>query len=145
MEKTETLEIARMSRVPVSLPPRKLIIYELTQIEKLDDLYMRPDLAISEEDVVMTDKALQITVHNIGSSPANDFKVTITDKKGKVLASQSVARLDAPLDLLPRTTTIQLPLKRSAVCVVIDPTNHVPEISEENNRLVIQPLSPRKL
>jgi subtilase family serine protease len=121
------------------------MIYQLTQTEKLDDLYARPDLAISEEDVVITDKTVKITVHNIGSSPANDFMVTIIDNEGKVLTSQSIARLDAPLDLLPRTTTIQLPLKRSASCVLIDPKNHVPEISEENNRLVIQPLSPRKL
>jgi hypothetical protein len=62
-----------------------------------------------------------------------------------VWGSQSIACLDAPVDLLPRTTTIQLPLKRSTFCVVIDPQNHVPEISEENNRLVIKAHAPRQL
>ena len=136
VEKTETLELARMSRLTLKLPPRKLMIYELTQIERLDDLFARPDLAMTADDVVVTDKTVQVTVHNIGASTASDFEVALTSKNGKVLASKTVKKLEAPLDLIPRTITVELPRVGGGVGIMIDPRERLSEITRENNGVV---------
>jgi hypothetical protein len=136
VERTNTLELARMDAVPVSLPPRKLTIYELRQVEKLDDLYARADLAMSAEDIVNNGKTLKITVHNIGSKAAKKIVVAAVDASGKVLAKSSIASLEAPLDLMPRTATVELPAANAGK-IVLDPDLAIPEITRLNNTVSV--------
>lgn len=137
VESAKTLELARMDRVPVQLPPRKPMIYELRQIEKLDDLYSRADLAMSADDVVKNGDKLKVTVHNIGSKPAKKIVVAATDVNGKVLAKTSIPSLAAPLDLVPRIASVELPAANAAQ-VMVDPDNVIPEITRVNNTVVVQ-------
>jgi hypothetical protein len=133
VEKTETLELARMSRVPVTLPPRRLVLCEIEQKEKLDDLLARADLAVSQEDLALSEAAVRVTVHNLGAAAVEGAIVALADARGAVLASAVLPRLDPPLDLLPRTATIELPRKPGAAAVVLDPEGKVPEITRGNN------------
>lgn len=136
VESTRTLELARMDAVPVSLPPRKLMIYELKQLEKLDDLYTRADLALSEADVVRSGNKLSVTVHNIGGKTAKNIEVAALDASGKVLAKTEIASLDAPLDLMPKVASVELPAAGAAK-IAIDPGNAIPEITLLNNAVEV--------
>jgi hypothetical protein len=133
VETTKTLALRRLDRIPLRLPPRRLMLYELTQKKRLDDLLARPDLAISREDVIVRETGITCTVHNIGSAPAHGIAVALVDGQGKQLAEQTIARLDAPLDLIPRTAAVTFPSRAGAAGVVIDPADAIPEITEGNN------------
>jgi hypothetical protein len=91
---------------------------------------------MTADDVVVTDKTVQVTVHNIGASTASDFEVALTSKNGKVLASKTVKKLEAPLDLIPRTITVELPRVGGGVGIMIDPRERLSEITRENNGVV---------
>jgi hypothetical protein len=133
VQQTKSLTLKRMDAVPVELPARQLIIYELRQTEKLDDIYVRPDLALSEADVERTDNAVRVTVHNLGRSAAQRFCVSLADAAGKVLASQTIDALPPPRDLTPSRTTVELPPTHGATRVLLDPDDRVAELTELNN------------
>jgi len=135
VEKTRTLTLKRMDRVPVSLPPRRLMVYELGQREKLTSIAKLPDPAIGDRDVVHKGRTLKVTVHNIGSAPARDLVVALVDANARVLSAAKVASLDAPLDLRPRTATVVLDCQKGGAGVVLDPQNAIAEITELNNRV----------
>ncbi len=137
MESARTLELARMDAVPVSLPPRRPTVYEFKQVEKLDDLYARADLAVCDEEVTRDGGNVKVVVHNIGSAPAPKFAVALLDAKGAVIASADAAALEAPLDLIPRTLTLALPMTPGAVRVAIDPEGRIPEITRLNNTAAV--------
>jgi len=136
VESVRTLELARMDAVPVNLPPRRLTVYELRLVEKLDDLYTRADLAMSVEDVVQEDGKLKLTVHNIGGRAARDILVAAVDGSGKVLETATIAELEAPLDLLPKVATLELPAANAAN-ILIDPEVRIPEITRLNNAVPV--------
>ncbi|HRU06142.1 MAG TPA: CARDB domain-containing protein [Candidatus Brocadiia bacterium] len=131
------VELARMSRLSVTLPPRQVTLLRLTQAAKLDDLLSRPDLAVSEDDLTREGDAWRVTVHNIGAKPAGRFRVALVDGEGRVLSRSEAAGLDAPLDWRPRTVTLKLPAAAGAERAVVDPDNAVAEITEDNNRLTL--------
>lgn len=132
---TQTLSLQRMARVPLSLAPRRLMLYEFTQIKKSAPLYTRPDAAISPDDIRRRGSTLRVTVHNIGAAPLKNLEVALFDAKNKLLASTPLKQLDAPLDLMPKTATLTLPLKVGAVRVVLNPKNAIDEITDLNNSL----------
>jgi len=51
---------------------------------------------------------LRVTVHSLGAREAQDGQVLLESVGGRVVATAPVPRLDAPLDLLPRTATVAL-------------------------------------
>ncbi|HWL54635.1 MAG TPA: hypothetical protein VNQ90_19500 [Chthoniobacteraceae bacterium] len=137
VEGTQTVELERGAKVPVSLPPRRVVIHEFRQLEKLDDLYDRADLALSAEDLSAAEGRLRVSVHNIGGRGAPATTLVVRDRHGNVLSTAAVPPLEAPLDLLPRRTSLSLRLPREAAEVVIDPAGDVPDITRENNRLLL--------
>lgn len=137
MESARTLELARMDAVPVSLPPRRPTVYEFKQVEKLDDIYARADLAICDEEVARDGGNVKVVVHNIGSAPAPKFTVALLDAKGAVLSSVDAAAIEAPVDLMPRTLALTLSMNPNAVRVAVDPAGTVREITRLNNTAAI--------
>jgi len=131
----KTMELARMDAVPVSLRPRKQMIYELRQVKRLDSIFTRPDLAIGPDDVAVQGNAVRVTVHNIGAAHAAETEVALLDAAGKTLAAARVEALEAPLDFQPRTATVELPRTADAVAVAVDPANAIRELTERNNRV----------
>jgi hypothetical protein len=130
---TKSLELARMDRIDVTLPPKQVIVYDLKQIEKLDDICTRADLAIGKRDVTRDGDAVTVIVHNIGSAAATGT-VALVDDAGKVVSTSEQITLEAPLDMVPRTTKVSLKWAAGATAVVVDPGGDVPEITELNNR-----------
>ncbi|MFC1607914.1 hypothetical protein ACFL47_08085 [Candidatus Latescibacterota bacterium] len=131
-----TVELGKGMTFPVSLAPKTITIVELQQVERLDNLFDRADLAIAAREVTVNGTTITGTIHNIGSKSVADAVVAVVDNNGSEIARATVERLDAPLDLVPRRAsfTIELPTKAvSGWMLKLDPGDDVPEIYEGNN------------
>ncbi|MBN1673249.1 MAG: carbohydrate-binding family 9-like protein [Kiritimatiellae bacterium] len=140
---TESLELMRADRVPVTLAPKAVTVIELTQTKKLDPIYRRADLAIAAREVNIEGDTVSGTIHNIGSADVANAVVGIVDGAGRVLVRQALGPLPAPLDLHPKRKTFELALPagvRTGWRLVLDPDNAVPEIYEGNNAVSLDAL-----
>ncbi len=116
--------------------PGETLVIELTLLEELPDIRMRPDLAIGVGDATVDGDALTVTVHNIGGSAAPASTLQVLGAAGEIATAQ-VPALDAPIDLKPKTVTVRIDLPEGAQATTIrlDPTNAIAEITEANNAL----------
>jgi hypothetical protein len=136
------MELARHSAVPLSLPPKSLMVVDIRQVRELEPIAERPDLAVCAQDFEYDREAdvAVIRVHNIGGGAAPDFTVQVTTDTGDEQVHQ-LAPLEAPTDLEPRISEMRLEgLGRAGVrklAVQVDPDDAVPEITEVNNAVEI--------
>jgi hypothetical protein len=84
---------------------------------------------------------LEVTIHNVGSRPAESFGVTFYEgagSGGRKLGEVAVVYLSWPMDLEAKSLTISLPYvpvqARVPITVVIDEAGRIEEICETNNR-----------
>src|SRR5262249_34655798 len=132
-----TVDLERTAAVDFEFPPRALTVLELKLVSKAAPYWSRPDLGIGREDVTVRGNRVTVKVHSLGSVDAPAAAVAVLDAAGKRLASAEVASLKAPLDLLPKTATVEiaLPPGARAAAVVIDPDSRLREITRMNNRV----------
>ena len=91
-------------------------------------------MGLSADDVKKDVSKVEVTVHNLGNSPVDGVEVALVDSTGKVLAKKTTGRIEAPLDLKPRTATVTFDgVPSGATEVRIDPEDRVPELNELNN------------
>jgi hypothetical protein len=132
----QQLEIGRATPVSLTLPPGQVVVLEATQVQKLDDLRARPDLALAAREVRITGGKVTGIVHNIGGGDAPPFTVALLDARGKVCARLKLGPLAAPLDLMPKRLAFALPAPGRGLKgwrVVVDPGHVVSELYEGNN------------
>jgi hypothetical protein len=135
-ERTEVLELAKADDITVTLKPKAVTVIRLEQMEKLEPIFTRADLAVSAREISIEGTTVRGTVHNIGSTAVEDVIIAVLDGKGAVMGKKSLGRLDAPLDLFPRTANFSIDLKRvpqKGWTLVLDPGRAIPEIYEGNN------------
>jgi hypothetical protein len=104
--------------------------------------WSRPDLGIDPEDVKIEGNRMKVTVHSVGSVDAPASKVVVRDRTRKVLAAATAPALKAPLDLLPKTTVVDLSLPKAdwkGGTVTVEMRGSQPEITLKNNRVQLQP------
>jgi hypothetical protein len=130
----ETRAIVRGDEIELTLAPKVEHVLELKQMSKSPPLYDRPDLALSPREITMKQGKVTGIVHNIGSAAVDDVVVALLDTGGKELARKHLGRLEAPLDLVPKSIAFDFGNVAGA-CVVVDPDNSIPEIFEGNNRV----------
>lgn len=140
--------LQRASRIFLTLTPREVTVVEAVQVggAARDEPMPHPtgpapDLAVGEGDAwydLATDR-LKVRVHNVGSAAAENVRVSFNAPDGSLLGEAVIPRLDAPLDLVPKTATVWLPapLRHPVehILVTVDPRNEIREINEENNRI----------
>jgi len=137
-ERDEKLEVLRATAIPLTLPPKAVTVVELRQTRRLDDEWLRADLALSPREIRVEGGVVRGTVHNIGSKPVGSFEVALVDDRGAVRSRKALGPLDAPLDLVPRRLAFELdglPQGAKGWAVVVDPESKVPEIFRGNNRV----------
>jgi hypothetical protein len=114
-------------------------VLELKLVEKGVPYWSRPDLGISADDVVVNGNQMRVTVHGLGGVDAPASTVVLRDRMNRVLARAKAAPLKAPLDLLPKTEVVSLPLPPGADwkggSVSVEITGTLPEITLMNNRV----------
>ncbi len=134
-----TRQLQRYSALPITLPAQQVTVVECDQVQPLDDLLTRPDLALSVREVTVEGTALHAVAHNIGAAAA-PVVAAVLDQQGNVLVQQDLGLLDAPLDLQPRRLPITLRLPRAVEpgwWLVLDPRQAVAEITEHNNEVAL--------
>lgn len=136
---TKRMPLQRSSPLELELSSQKVVIIELEQRQSQPRPELLPDLAVGDGDIYY-DKAtdrLKVVIHNIGSAAAKDVVVRFEGPDGQLLGQRVLARLEAPLDLHPKTAVVWLsqptlhPVSR--IIVRIDPEGKVEEITRENN------------
>lgn len=143
VDRTETLELAKADSISITLKPKAVTVITLEQVEKLDPIYTRADLAIAARDVIQDGMIVHGDIHNIGSKAADSFKIAVVNNSGIVVAEETVAGVEAPLDLVPKTVQfrIQVPgVPEKGWKLVVDPDNVIPEIYEGNNTAFLRAL-----
>ena len=143
IEKEAIAVLHRHSPIDLILPPGRQTRIEIEQVERLDDLVDRADLALSpldtERDIHITwqyDSLVRIRVHNIGARPAERVEVALI-RNGEKIFTRILPEIEAPHDLKPRLGVIYTTLAQVGDAIVVDPDDEIPEITESNNRLVV--------
>jgi hypothetical protein len=135
----ETLEVVRGVPVSLGLLPRQVVVIELTQVEPLDDLSGRPDLALSPLDIQIKSGQVNGSVHNLGGASV-DCELALVDGNGRVLDRIQLGQLEAPLDLKPRRVEFEIDLPDGygpSWSLVLDMDGAVEELYEGNNRVTL--------
>lgn len=132
--------LRRAAKLPLMLPPRQVQIVELDLARPLPQPALLPDLAVGVRDVSY-DKAtdrLKVVIHNLGAAAAAPVAVVFEDPQGRMLFRYQMPRLEAPLDLVPKTHTAWMPQPLlqpvERIVVRIDPAGALEEITRENNQ-----------
>ena len=132
-----TIELLRYAPIDLALPPGQVTIIEATQIEKLDDIMERADLALSPIDTKLDSKGgVDVRVHNIGAKPARDIVVKLLRGEA-VIGSKTIDHIEDPHDLEPRIALLRFDGAAAGDVIMVDPRNAIPEIAEHNNRLAL--------
>ena len=134
---TKTVELERSGSVELTFPAKMTTILNLRLVMGTSPIWERPDLGISQEDVVVHGRTLSITVHSLGAVATSPVNLTVSDAQGHTLSTGRVPQLEAPLDLKPRTVTVTLPAPTGSFSVVLDPESTMKEITRVNNRVLV--------
>jgi hypothetical protein len=139
--KSRTMELARFDTIPLTLPPKTVWLVTCEQLEKLDDIRGRPDLAICTDDITYDAAANKATirVHNIGSKPTGAYIVRI--KAGQTVLEKPGQSLEPPHDLAPKAAQFEFPIRsaQEEVTVAVDPDGAIAEVTEVNNTITFVP------
>jgi hypothetical protein len=136
-----TLPLRRGSAIPLSLRAQKTTVIDITPVKKATPLGELPDLAIVMEELKYdprTDKG-SLVVHNIGARKSPPSVLQVENERRVVLLKKQLEALEAPLDLVPKSITVELSgIRVGASRLLIfklDPDNQVEEITHDNNVL----------
>lgn len=132
-----TVTLQRADRLSLTLPPKQVLVLELTQAEAHPKLFPLPDLAISAREIHMEGDTLVVPIHNIGSADAPATEIVVKDDHGQVLARKQVPPIVAPLDLIPKIHTVRLSISAltlgTMLQIELDAANQIREIYKGNN------------
>ncbi len=133
---TEEVTFEASRAIRVEFPAHTQSVIEMELIAPAPPVNQRADVGIGRGDVRMAGGAVLVTVHSLGSTPAPAGRVIVEDASGHELASAATPALAAPLDLLPKTAQVRVPVRGALpagarVRLVLE----TPEITQLNNSL----------
>jgi hypothetical protein len=137
------LDLERGVPMPLTLPPRATTVLHFRLKTKGVPYWSRPDLGIEREDVSLDGAKLRVRVHSLGSVNTPKARVVFRDSSGRIRASAGIPPIAAPLELLPKSVEVVLPLptgvdtKRGVV--QIDPDRKIGQITRRNDTVELSP------
>ncbi|MGD9495612.1 MAG: LamG-like jellyroll fold domain-containing protein [Armatimonadota bacterium] len=139
---TVAVELARGWELSVGeLPPRAVMLLEITQTQALEPITQRADLAVCDRDVTIDAQtgAATLTVHNVGGADAGPFTVRVARQDTGAETTYQVPALAASKGLEPSRAIIPLTGLDLTGCVAIgaEIVTDQAEIFTGNNRAVI--------
>jgi len=139
-ERTRTLDL--------DFPPRATTIVTLELKTPGTPYWNRSDLGIDPEDVTVEGGVMWVEVHSLGSVAAPAARLVVRGSSGAVAASTMIPALAAPLDLLPRKTSVEVRLPPGidprGATIEIDPDRSLEEITKANNSVRFSGAAPRR-
>jgi mannitol-1-phosphate/altronate dehydrogenase len=134
-EQQVTLE--RSASLPVRFAAHATTVLEFRLVTPTTPTEQRPDLGIAADDVKLAGHAIALTVHNLGSVPVSGGTAWVADAAGKMLASVPIPAIQPPLDLVPKTVVVKLPLPAGAAWVRVGLPGEAPEVTMMNNAVAL--------
>lgn len=96
--------------LPLTLAPKQAMVLEFTRTTPGAPMSTRPDVGLDPEDVTVRGRTAEVTVHGLGGVASPAGAVVIETADGREVARSAFPALDAPLDLLPKTTKVRVAL-----------------------------------
>ena len=145
LEERDFVYQQRGQSIPIKVEPRVNYVIEIELLQRGRPAGLYPDPAVCAEDINYDAQRGMVTatIHNVGSRPVQNLTVDFyqgdPQSGGKKIGSQTIASLDAPIDLEPRTETLSVSHKIEGpaqdIYVVIDAPNAITdEITTFNNK-----------
>lgn len=137
----QQIELDRGHPLSVKLPPAQSAVMTLEPIQTSPIDFNLPDPALSLDDVHLEyGDHLHVTVHNVGVKPVENLVVRVSDGwTGAVIGERTIARIDPPLDLMPRTELIEITnanaVSKRSLIIELDPDRKHPDLNRHNNRV----------
>ncbi len=142
---TRTVPLERSLGVDLTFAPRATTVLTFTLKQPGTPYWQRPDLGLDPEDILVNGREVLVRVHSLGSVATPATSVVFRDASGRVLATDLVPAIAAPLDLHPKIRDIRLCLPDGATAeggsVEIDPDHQLEEITRLNNVAKVLPAS----
>ena len=130
-------KLEKGASVDLVFPPMQTVVMEFELIESGSPVETRADLGIGRGDVRLAGDAVEVTVHSLGHVGTGAGHALLEDARGRELARVAIPALDAPTNLLPRTTVVSLPLsgrKPEGLFVRVALDDGAEELTGANNR-----------
>lgn len=140
-----TTQLVRGSFLDLKLPPRQGVVLDVKALKVTTPNYDLPDPAIGPGDVSLEFASghLSVTVHNVGVRPVKNLMVRVRDNASRAVVGETIVPLlEAPLDLKPRTVTLEFHnidcVTRGSLTVELDPEGKVEDLNRFNNKVVYE-------
>jgi hypothetical protein len=137
--KVETKEVGleRSVGVEVVFAPRVTTVLTFKLKKAGVPYWERPDLAIGKPDVVRTNEAVQVMVHNVGSVDAPEATLRVLDVAGKELGKAKIPAMKGVTDLTPSVQRVSVVVGegRAEIGSVEIDAGEMVEITKRNNRV----------
>lgn len=132
-----TVEFERTQTLELQFDPKVQTILHFKLENRGKHYWQRPDLGIGKEDVVVRGNRITVTVHSLGAVETPQSMLVLKDASGKVITSEQIRALKAPLDIFPKTCEVilQIPEGTSVIGsrVYIETPEKIKEITKMNN------------
>jgi hypothetical protein len=133
--------LERTRDLKLTFAPGVTTIIELSLKSKAKPMWQRSDLGISTDDIRFAENSVHVTIHNLGSVTSPISSIALLNPDGKIISMNTVPSMEAPLDLLPKTSevTITFPanLDLTGYRLCIDPDKKLNEITRLNNSVTL--------
>ncbi len=142
--KAQVREVAlqRSASTTLRFAPKQAQVFEFELVRPGSPVETRPDLGIGRGDLQITEAGVRLTVHSLGHAATRPGHALIEDARGREVARVAIPALEAPLDLRPRTVTMDLPLPpgfdRRGASVRVLQEDDAEEVTLLNNRLPLR-------
>ncbi len=90
--------------------PRQTQVFEFERVAAGVPVETRADLGIGRGDLKLQGERVLLTVHSLGHVATQAGVAVVEDARGREVARVAIPALEAPLDLIPRTTAVELAL-----------------------------------
>ena len=134
------VELERSASTALKFQPGRTEIFEFERVRAGTPVDQRPDLGVGRGDVRVEGRQVQVTVHSLGHVGAGAGVAVLEDARGRELARIAIPEMAAPSDLLPKTTTVALPLPagdRSGLRVRVALADGGEEVTQLNNHIAV--------
>jgi hypothetical protein len=142
--KAEVREVLLEKSVGTQLrfAPKQSQVFEFELVTPGTTVETRADLGIGRGDLKIDGERVLLTVHSLGHVGTGVGYAMLEDARGREVARVAVPALEAPSDLSPRTTTVELVMpagfKREGANVRVGLDGDGAEVTKLNNRLPLQ-------
>ena len=142
--KAEVREVMleKSASTPLRFAPKQAQVFEFELVKPGTPVETRPDLGIGRGDLKLDAGQLQLTVHSLGHVATQPGVAVVEDAQGREVARATIPALEAPLDLQPRTTRVQLALPSgfdaTGAQVRVMQDGDAEEVTRLNNRLPLR-------